>query len=99
MHMTVQLDQFRDGGGLIPSNLQVDWVRYYPITGSGPSPSPVNGTAPTAPALRRRHPVRTGPRPPPVSGAPGAGGGRRRSGRRSGLRSRPRQGVTAAASA
>jgi Glycosyl hydrolases family 16 len=69
MHMTVQLDQFRSGGGLIPSNLQVDWVRYYPITGTGPSPSPVNadGTCPAAP-----RPVRTGPAPP-VSGAPGAG--------------------------
>jgi hypothetical protein len=69
MHMTIQLDQFRDGGGLVPSNLQVDWVRYYPITGSGPSPSPVNadGTCAAPPP-----PVRIGPAPP-VSGAPGAG--------------------------
>ena len=67
MHMTVQLDQFRDGGGLIPSNLQVDWVRYYPIEGSGPSPAPVNadGTCPWPP----RPPGAA----PPVSGAPGAG--------------------------
>ena len=51
MHMTIQLDQFLDGGGLIPSNLQVDWVRYYPIEGSGPSPAPVNadGTCPWPP--------------------------------------------------
>jgi licheninase len=69
MHMTVQLDQFRGGGGLIPSNLQVDWVRYYPITGTGPSPSPVNADGTCAAAPR---PVRTGPAPP-VSGAPGAG--------------------------
>ena len=60
MHMTVQLDQFRDGGGLMPSNLQVDWVRYYPITGTGPSPAPINadGTC----AVRRR--VRPGAAPP-----------------------------------
>ena len=69
MHMTVQLDQFRGGGGLIPSNLQVDWVRYYPITGTGPSPSPVNADGTCAAAAA---PVRTGPAPP-VSGAPGAG--------------------------
>ena len=67
MHMTVQLDQFRGGGGLIPSNLQVDWVRYYPITGTGPSPAPINadGTCPWPP----RPPGAA----PPVSGAPGAG--------------------------
>jgi hypothetical protein len=67
MHMTIQLDQFRDGGGLKPSNLQVDWVRYYPIEGSGPSPAPVNadGTCPWPP----RPPGAA----PPVSGAPGAG--------------------------
>jgi hypothetical protein len=69
MHMTIQLDQFRDGGGLKPSNLQVDWVRYYPIEGSGPSPAPVNadGTCGRVPP-----PVPNGP-VPPVSGAPGAG--------------------------
>jgi hypothetical protein len=67
MHMTVQLDQFRGGGGLIPSDLQVDWVRYYPITGTGPSPAPINadGTCPWPP----RPPGAA----PPVSGAPGAG--------------------------
>ena len=43
MHMTVQLDLFRNPGGLKPSTMQVDWVRYYPITGSGPSPTPTRG--------------------------------------------------------
>ena len=50
MHMTVQLDLFRNPGGLKPSTMQVDWVRYYPITGSGPSPDPDSAAAPKAPA-------------------------------------------------
>lgn len=40
MHLTIQLDDFRRGRGLKPSSMQVDWVHYYPITGSGPSPAP-----------------------------------------------------------
>lgn len=69
MHMTIQLDLFRSPGGLRPSSMQVDWVRYYPITGSGPSPAPANadGTCSEAPP-----PAPTGP-VPPISGAPGAG--------------------------
>ncbi len=69
MHMTVQLDLFRNPGGLKPSTMQVDWVRYYPITGRGPSPAPVNAEGTCAVAVR---PVPSGPAPP-ISGAPGAG--------------------------
>jgi beta-glucanase (GH16 family) len=50
MHMTIQLDAFRSRGGLKPSSMQVDWVRYYPITGSGASPAPVDATNPPPPA-------------------------------------------------
>jgi beta-glucanase (GH16 family) len=49
MHMTVQLDLFRTPGGLTPSSMQVDWVHYYPITGRGPSPAPVNAAHPPPP--------------------------------------------------
>ncbi len=70
MHMTVQLDLFRRPGGLKPSTMQVDWVRYYPITGSGPSPAPANadGTCSAVPTPAVRPTVA-----PPIGGAPGAG--------------------------
>ncbi len=32
MHMTIQLDNFRSHGRLKPSSMQVDWVRYYPMS-------------------------------------------------------------------
>jgi hypothetical protein len=32
MHMTIQLDNFRSHGRLKPSSMQVDWVRYYPLS-------------------------------------------------------------------
>jgi Glycosyl hydrolases family 16 len=51
MHLTLQLDWFpKDGGAVTPSTMQVDWVRYYPIDGSGPSGAIVNsdGTTTTA---------------------------------------------------
>jgi hypothetical protein len=35
MHLTLQLDWFPKGGSVQPSTMQVDWVRYYPIDGSG----------------------------------------------------------------
>ena len=69
MHLCIQLDWFpgsASGRGQ-PSQMQVDWVRQYPITGTGPSPAPINadGTCPWPP----RPPGAA----PPVSGAPGAG--------------------------
>ncbi len=48
MHMTIQLDDFRRGGHLKPSSMQVDWVHYYPITGSGASPAPEDAPDPPA---------------------------------------------------
>ena len=38
MHLTLQLDWFPKGGGVQQSTMDVDWVRYYPIDGSGPPP-------------------------------------------------------------
>ena len=38
MHLTLQLDWFPKGGGAVaPSTMNADWVRYYPIDGSGVS--------------------------------------------------------------
>ncbi|MDT0349934.1 glycoside hydrolase family 16 protein [Pseudonocardia charpentierae] len=38
MHLTLQLDWFPKGGAAAtPSQMLVDWVRYYPIEGTGPS--------------------------------------------------------------
>jgi Glycosyl hydrolases family 16 len=38
MHLTLQLDWFPKGSAAAtPSQMLVDWVRYYPITGTGPS--------------------------------------------------------------
>jgi hypothetical protein len=38
MHLTLQLDWFPKGGGAVaPSTMSADWVRYYPIDGSGAS--------------------------------------------------------------
>jgi hypothetical protein len=44
MHLTLQLDWFpQDGDGAVqPSAMYVDWVRYYPIDGRGPSGTIVN---------------------------------------------------------
>ena len=35
MHLTLQLDWFPKGGSVQQSAMHVDWVRYYPIDGSG----------------------------------------------------------------
>ena len=35
MHLTLQLDWFPKGGSVQQSTMDVDWVRYYPIDGSG----------------------------------------------------------------
>ena len=38
MHLTLQLDWFPEGSAAAtPSQMLVDWVRYYPIEGTGPS--------------------------------------------------------------
>ena len=38
MHLTLQLDWFPKGSAAAtPSQMLVDWVRYYPIEGTGPS--------------------------------------------------------------
>ena len=79
MHMTVQLDLFRDPGGLRPSNMQVDWVRYYPITGTGPSPDPdaVAGSQASAAASAPATATRRAPVPPaaaPFGPVPTSGG-------------------------
>lgn len=38
LHLTLQLDWFPKGGGAVaPSTMSADWVRYYPIDGSGAS--------------------------------------------------------------
>jgi hypothetical protein len=38
MHLTLQLDWFPKGGGAVqPSTMSADWVRYYPLDGSGAS--------------------------------------------------------------
>ncbi|MER5674806.1 glycoside hydrolase family 16 protein, partial [Pseudonocardia alni] len=49
MHMTVQLDWF-GGGSPQPSSMQLDWVRFYPITGTGPSPAPLDSAPGAVPA-------------------------------------------------
>lgn len=80
MHMTIQLDWFPDGGAVTPSSMQVDWVRFYPITGSGASPAPLDavggvGAAPgpggtpaggTAAPTGAPAPAPTAERPAPV---------------------------------
>ena len=51
MHLTLQLDWFPKGGSVQQSTMDVDWVRYYPIDGSGASALPQNslgGSAATA---------------------------------------------------
>jgi hypothetical protein len=40
MHLTLQLDWFPKGGSVQQSTMDVDWVRYYPIDGSG-APDPI----------------------------------------------------------
>ncbi|MHA6793443.1 family 16 glycosylhydrolase [Pseudonocardia bannensis] len=46
MHMTIQLDWFSQGDGDVqPSEMVVDWVRFYPATGAGPSPQENNADA------------------------------------------------------
>jgi hypothetical protein len=43
MHLTLQLDWFPKGGGAVrPSTMSTDWVRYYPIDGSGASGAVLN---------------------------------------------------------
>jgi hypothetical protein len=42
MHLTLQLDWFPGGGTVRQSAMHVDWVRYYPVTGTGPSEVPQN---------------------------------------------------------
>jgi glycosyl hydrolase family 16 len=71
MHMTVQLDLFRHPGGLKPSDMQVDWVRYYPIEGSGPSPQPESVDGPRASAAPSARPTARAHAPaPPVAAQP-----------------------------
>jgi hypothetical protein len=43
MHLVLRLDWFPTGGGTVqPSTMKVDWVRFYPIDGSGDSGTIVN---------------------------------------------------------
>jgi hypothetical protein len=44
MHLTLQLDWFPGDGSetVTPSTMEADWVRFYPIDGTGPSPEPTN---------------------------------------------------------
>jgi hypothetical protein len=43
MHLTLQLDWFPTGSGAVqPSAMHVDWVRYYPIDGTGSSGAVAN---------------------------------------------------------
>jgi hypothetical protein len=43
MHLVLRLDWFPTGGGAVqPSTMKVDWVRFYPIDGSGDSGTIVN---------------------------------------------------------
>jgi beta-glucanase (GH16 family) len=73
MHMTVQLDLFRNPGGLKPSTMQVDWVRYYPITGSGPSPDPDSAAAPKAPTAVAAPTIPVWVPAPAAAAPPGSG--------------------------
>ena len=43
MHLTLQLDWFPKGGSVQQSTMDVDWVRYYPIDGSG-APAPIQNS-------------------------------------------------------
>ncbi|NMH95927.1 glycoside hydrolase family 16 protein [Pseudonocardia acidicola] len=45
MHMTIQLDWFPKGGAVQQSRMYVDWVRFYPVDGTGVSPLENNTTA------------------------------------------------------
>ena len=65
MHLTLQLDWFPKGGSVQQSTMDVDWVRYYPIDGSGAS-APIQNSlggstgnsvtlAPTGHGHDRRH--------------------------------------------
>ena len=37
MHLCIQLDWFPHGSGAKDSTMQVEWVRHYPVDGSGPA--------------------------------------------------------------
>ena len=65
MHLTLQLDWFPKGGSVQQSTMDVDWVRYYPIDGSGAS-EPIQNSlggseanrvtlVPDGPGARTRH--------------------------------------------
>ena len=46
MHLTLQLDWFPKGDGTVaPSTMSADWVRYYPVDGSGASGATAGDTA------------------------------------------------------
>jgi hypothetical protein len=47
MHLTLQLDWFPKGGSVQQSTMDVDWVRYYPIDGSGDPGEIVNSLGAT----------------------------------------------------
>ena len=50
MHLTLQLDWFPEGDTVQQSAMHVDWVRYYPIDGSGAGSVPLNSPDTTSDA-------------------------------------------------
>ena len=81
MHLTLQLDWFPKGGGAVaPSTMSADWVRYYPIDGSGASGT-ITNSADTGVATAstfvgphgRRQRVRPATRPPAARTPPATG--------------------------
>jgi hypothetical protein len=50
MHLTLQLDWFpgSGSGAVRQSEMQVDWVRYYPVDGSGSATAITTGDTNTA---------------------------------------------------